>query len=101
MITLYNKDSKTVIGELSDVISCIVTLEDKGMFDLELEYPLNGVHFNSLNNENIIVADATPELKAQMFRITNTVKQMDNTVVVYARHISYDLLSDVIEGDKL
>ena len=101
MITLYNKDGKTVIGELSDVISCIVTLEDKGMFDLELEYPLNGIHFNSLNNENIIVADATPELKAQMFRITNTVKQMDNTVIVYARHISYDLLSDVIEGDKL
>ena len=101
MATLYGKDGKTLIGELTDVISCIVTLEDKGIFDLEMEYPLNGAYFNKLNNENIIIVDATPELKNQMFRIVNTVKQMDNTIVVYARHVSYDLLSDVIEGDNL
>ena len=44
------------LGGLADAISCTVTEERNGEYELEMEYPVNGIHFNDLAVDRIIVA---------------------------------------------
>ena len=36
------------LGALSDCVSCIVTEERNNAFELTMEYPVNGVHFEEI-----------------------------------------------------
>ena len=98
MIKLYSKN-ESFIGNLENCIECVVEEERNGLFELILTYPVIGDLYLSLEKENIIIADANDTLKAQKFRIYNTRKYMKNQVTVYARHISFDLMHDVIENE--
>ena len=44
------------IGRLTDALSCVVTEERNGEYELEMTYPQGGVNFESLAVQNIIVA---------------------------------------------
>jgi len=77
------------LGVLKDAISCLVTEERNGIFELEMEYPIDGALFNWLENDRIIKVDAGHELKNQQFRIKQMNKKMDGVVQVYAEHVSY------------
>ena len=98
MIKLYSKN-ESFIGNLENCIECVVEEERNGLFELILTYPVIGDLYLSLEKENIIIADANDTLKAQKFRIYNVRKYMKNQVTVYARHISFDLMHDVIENE--
>lgn len=98
MIKLYSKN-ESFIGNLENCIECVVEEERNGLFELILTYPVIGDLYLSLEKENIIIADANDTLKAQKFRIYNVRKYMKNQVTVYARHISFDLMHDVIEEE--
>ena len=76
--TLYDKTGNNKIGDLNDCIECLVEEERNGVFELTMIYPANDTFINSLERENIIVADANDYLKAQKFRIYNTRKLMAN-----------------------
>ena len=99
MLKLYNKTGNNLIGNLDNCIECVVEEERNGIFELIMTYPVVDAIYNSLEKENIIIADANDTLKAQKFRIYNTRKYMKNQVTVYARHISFDLMHDVIEEE--
>lgn len=79
------------IGRLSDAASCYVTEERNGQYELELEYPIGGIHFDDLKNGNIIYAKPFQNGAYQAFRIYKLVKKAKNLTNVYARHISYQL----------
>lgn len=98
MIKLYSKN-ESFIGNLENCIECVVEEERNGLFELILTYPVIGDLYLSLEKENIIIADANDTLKAQKFRIYNVRKYMKNQVTIYARHISFDLMHDVIENE--
>ena len=99
MINLYDKN-ENLIGDLSlNCIECVVEEERNGLFELIMTYPVVDNLYKYLDKENIIIADANDTLKAQKFRIYNTRKYMKNQVTVYARHISFDLMHDVIENE--
>ena len=98
MVYLYDKLGETNLGTLNDVISCFVTEERNGMFELELEYPNGYPLSDKFQAENIIICDANDTLKSQKFRIYDTKKLMDDTIVVFARHISFDLMYDYIDN---
>lgn len=95
---LKDKTGSTLIGNLSSSMECLVTEERNGLFELTMVYPINYDVYASLTKGNIIVADANDTLKAQQFRIYMTRKMMSNRIEVYARHISFDLAYDFIEG---
>ena len=95
---LYDKLGKTGLGALSDALSCFVIEERNGAFELELEYPNGYPLSDQLQTENIIICDANDTLKSQKFRIYDTQKLMDDTIVVFARHISFDLMYDYIDN---
>lgn len=79
------------LGALSDTISCTVKEERNGIFELEMQYPMTGVHFDEIKNRCIVLAIPSPYRSAQPFRIYRVTKPMNGVCTVYAKHISYDL----------
>lgn len=79
------------LGVLSDAVSCTVTEERNGMFELEMQYPVSGIHYADLALRALILARPNPIDEPQPFRVYRITKPMSGTVTVYAQHISYDL----------
>jgi len=78
------------LGRL-DAISCSVTEELNGLYELELEYPISGPRFKDLVVSNIILALPYDGAEPQPFRIYRVSKAMGGRVTASARHISYQL----------
>lgn len=78
------------IGRL-DAISCTVTEELNGIFELEMTYPVSGPRFSDLVVSNIILAQPYDGAASQPFRIYKVGKAMNGRVTVSARHLSYQL----------
>lgn len=79
------------LGILSDALKCTVTEERNGMFELEMRYPITGVHYADIALRNQILAKPNPTDQPQPFRTYRITKPLNGIVTVYARHISYDL----------
>jgi phage minor structural protein len=79
------------IGILSACVSCEVTEEANGIFELAIAYPMDGVHFAEIGDRSIIKAKADQFRDAQLFRVYAISKPMNGIVTVLAEHISYDL----------
>ena len=96
---LFSENSNTFttngIGRLSDVISCVVTEERNGQFELAMVYPADGKHFEDITLRALIVADASPAQTKQPFRIYKISKPINGKVTINAQHISYDLSKNV------
>ncbi|CEI72922.1 phage tail spike protein [Romboutsia hominis] len=85
-------------GVLRDCISCKVTEEDNGIFELELTYKVNSFLSDEIVNHNIIKAKASEELGEQLFRIYWVSNEIDGTIQVKAQHITYDLRDNFVEN---
>lgn len=79
------------IGILSDCVSCLVTEEANGLFELSMKYPMTGIHFESIKDRSVIKAKADQFREPQLFRVYGKSKPMSGIVSVVAEHISYDL----------
>lgn len=79
------------IGRLSDVISCIVTEERNGLYELEMIYPIDGLHYSDIGIRKIVVVIPSDGSTLQAFRIYQISRPIDGKVSIDARHISYDL----------
>lgn len=79
------------IGRLSDCISCVVREERNGEYEMEMEYPITGVHYADLSNSKIIVVKASQSSGLQAFRIYKITRPLSGVVLVCCRHISYQL----------
>ena len=80
------------IGILSDAIDCTVIQALNGAYELELLYPMKGMHFLEIKKRCIILAKPDPVSQTQPFRIYRISKPMSGTVTVYARHLAYDMM---------
>lgn len=79
------------LGALSDAISCTVHEVLNGEYELEMEYPIHGIHYSEMTARCIIYAIPSPYRSPQPFRIYRQSRPLDGIVTFYARHISYDL----------
>lgn len=100
MIPILFSENSTVftsngIGRLSDAISCVVTEERNGQYELQMVYPSTGKHFEDINLRAIIVAKPSTGTSNQPFRIYNISKPINGKVTINAQHISYDLTKNV------
>ena len=48
------------LGVLTDAISCTVTEERNGAFELEMTYPVSGIHYGEIKTRCIILARPNP-----------------------------------------
>lgn len=79
------------IGILADALSCKVTQELNGQYELELHYPVAGIHYSEIALRSILRATVGPGGGLQPFRVYRIVPGMNGTAAIYARHIAYDL----------
>lgn len=79
------------LGTLSDCAACTVTEERNGAFELEMSYPISGVHFGHIQQRSIILAEPNKGAAPQPFRVYRISRPIGGLVTVYAYHISYDL----------
>ena len=79
------------LGSLSEAISCKVTEERNGQYELEMEYPVTGKRFQDLKTEALIKAAHDDTKDQEFFRIYKISKPMSGRVTVSARHFSYYL----------
>lgn len=84
------------IGILSDAASCVVTEERNGAYELEMQYPVMGLHYASITYRSLILAKPKPDGEPQPFRVYRITRPLGGLVTVYARHISYDLSGVVV-----
>lgn len=79
------------LGILSDCVSCECTEEANGIFELNIRYDSNGIHFEEIVQNSIIKAKIDRFRNPQLFRVYAISKPMLNVSTIVARHISYDL----------
>ena len=79
------------IGVLSDAVRCIVKEERNGAFELEMDYPITGIHYDEISLQKIILAKPNQTMQTQPFRIYRITRPMNGIVTIYAEHISYDM----------
>lgn len=79
------------LGALYDAQSCKVTEELNGQYELEMTYPINGIHYSEIELRSIIFTKANLINRRQPFRVYRITRPMNGRVKIYAEHISYDL----------
>lgn len=79
------------IGPLSDALSCIVTEERNGEYELEMVYPITGVHYSAIQINTLILSTHGHSSDTQPFRVYQISKPLNGKVTIYAEHISYQL----------
>ena len=79
------------LGRLADAITCNVKEERNGIFELEMNYPITGVHYADLKETRIILARTCDGGTPQPFIIYKITRPSDGVVTVHAEHISYRL----------
>ena len=89
----YNEQAFTSngLGRLSDTISATVTEERNGRFDMEFQYPVNGIHFDDITEGRIIAVTHDEDGDIQPFVIYSSSKPIDGVVTFNAYHLSYRL----------
>lgn len=78
------------IGRL-DAISCKVTEERNGLYELEMEIAETANHASEIEMTSIIVAKPSQSGSNQAFRVYKLTKPINGRFKVYAQHISYQL----------
>lgn len=77
------------LGRLRDCISCLVTEERNGIFELDFEYPINGQHFDEIQIGRIVAVEHDDSGDVQPFDIVGYSKPIDGIVAFHCTHISY------------
>ena len=80
------------LGLLTDTLSCYVTEELNGMFELTLTYPINGIHADGIEVNCIIRVEPRENAQSmEPFRIYRISRQINGQITVYAQHITYQM----------
>lgn len=77
------------LGRLADAIKCVVREERNGAYELEMEYPITGVHYSDITESKIILAVPADGKDAQPFRVYKIERGIAGKIRVYAEHITY------------
>jgi len=92
---LFTKDATVFttngIGRLTDTLSCRVTEERNGVYEMEMTYLAGGIFYDQIDIGSIIVCKPFEDGTRQAFRVYNITKPLNQVVTIQANHISYDL----------
>lgn len=79
------------IGRLVDCVECEVTEERNGIFELELQYPVQGKMYKELSLGRIIYSTHDETKLPQPYEIYYISAELNGLVTVNAAHVSYKL----------
>ena len=102
---LYEKDeiyfATNGLGRLRDCISCLVTEERNGIYELDFNYPINGQHFDDIQIGRIVAVTHDDTGNVQPFDIVGYSKPIDGIVTFHCTHISYRQSYMTITGTNI
>ena len=78
-------------GPLIDAITCVVTEERNGVYELEMTYPVTGRIFKEIAVKDIIYCQPFLNGTNQIFDIYEISKPLNGICTIYASHVSYRL----------
>lgn len=85
------------LGRLTEALSCIVTHEVNGEYELRMTYPVTGERYADIAENLIVWAEPDNLTPAQAFRIYRITRPLNGIVTIYARHIAYDMSGIVVK----
>lgn len=90
---IYEQNETTFInnglGRLHDMISCVVTEERNGIYELDFEYATTGANYDLIQLGRIVGVTHDDTGDIQPFDIVSFSKPIDNIVTFHCVHISY------------
>ena len=102
MILLFEEKEQNFdnngLGSLADAITCEVTEELNGKYELEMTYPTDGIHYSDITLDKFIYCKPNSYDQMQPFRIYSISKPINKIVTINAEHISYDLSGVTVRG---
>ena len=84
------------LGRLADAITCKVVEERNGMYELEMKYPITGIHYSDIQENRIILAQPHDGGLTEPFVIYKISRPLDGIITINAEHISYRLTRMVV-----
>ena len=92
---LYEKNETAFIsngiGRLRDCISCVVTEERNGIYECDIEYPVDGANYDLIQVGRIVGVTHDESGDVQPFDTVSYTKPIDGIVEFHCVHISYRL----------
>lgn len=85
------------IGRLSDCVSCLVTEERNGIFEVEFQYPVTGRLYSEITEGRIISVTHDDTQTRQPFIIYRRSAPIDGLVTFNAHHVSYELAHSILQ----
>ena len=102
---LYEKDETAFIfngiGRLRDVISAVVTEERNGVYELEFQYPVDGVNYDRIQCGRIVAVEHDESNDVQPFDIVGYSRPINGVVTFHAVHISYRQTALTVSGTNI
>lgn len=83
------------LGALSDCISAVTTTAINGVPELVINYPINGVHANEIDERCVIIADRDQHQGLQPYIVRSVDKSTLGRIEIRAVHLAMDLLDGV------
>lgn len=84
------------LGRLKDTISCIVTEERNGIYEVEFDYPISGDKYELIKEGRIVAVTHDETGDIQPFIIYKRTAKIDGIVTFNAYHLSYKLSNIVL-----
>lgn len=85
------------LGRLKDTISCIVTEERNGIYELEFDYPISGDKYELIKEGRIVACTHDETGDIQPFILYKRTATIDGKVKFNAHHLSYRLSNIVVK----
>lgn len=89
------------LGRLRDTISAVVVEERNGIYELDFEVPVNGVHFEDIIPGRIVGVSHDDSGDIQPFDIVSFSRPISGVVSFHAVHISYRQSQMVANGSNI
>ena len=89
------------LGRLRDTITAVVSEERNGVYELTLEYPQDGAHYDLLEAGRIIAVTHDESGDVEPFDIVGITRQIDGVVTIHAVHVSYRLTGITCYGTNI
>ena len=94
----FSTASHALVDLLTDALLCEITEERNGLYELYMEYPSEGRGAGGIAPDTVITAPTSEPRTGststvQPFRVYKIDRGLDGRFIVYAEHISYELLN--------
>ena len=86
-----NNFNSNGLGRLMDATSCLVTEERNGAYELEMQYPIDGILCEDIEMASVIFAEPGEGREPQPFSVYKISKPIKGIITINAEHISYQL----------